>query len=156
MIRSSRRWLFGFGLAIVVLAIVAIVLVLTTGSPADKPLMPDNTPEGIVQRFILAIRDNDYLTAESYLAPPTDNRTPYDLPLQKLQIVGQGESPGWKATLGKSNVRDNDATVDVSVSVFRPNGPFGNSVNTYQVTFFLKKVGSAWKITSPLNLWWLY
>lgn len=153
---SSRRWLIGFGLAIGVLAIVTIVLVLTTSSGADKPLLPENTPEGTVQRFLVAIRDKDYLTAQSYLAPPTDNKTPYDFPLQQRQIVGQGEGPGWKTTLGKSSVRGNEATVDVAVSVFRPNGPFGNSVNTYQVTFFLKKAGDTWQITSPLNLWWLY
>ncbi len=155
MVRSSRRWLFGFGLAIVVLAIVTIVLVLTTGAPADKPLLPEDTPEGTVQRFILAIRDKDYLTAESYLAPiAPDDKTPYDL--RQNQIYGTGEGPGWKATLGKSSVRGNEATVDIAVSVFRPSGPFENSVNTYQVTFFLTKTATSWKITSPLNLWWLY
>lgn len=155
MIRSSRRWLFGFGLAIVVLAIVTIVLVLTTGSPSDKPLLPQDTPEGTVQRFLLAIRDKDYLAAESYLAPPAStDKTAYDL--RQNQMYGTGERPGWKTTLGKSTIRDNEATVDVTVSVFRPGGPFENSVNTYQVTFFLKKVETSWKITSPLNLWWLY
>ncbi|MBI2287503.1 MAG: hypothetical protein HYY41_05890 [Chloroflexi bacterium] len=151
---TSRRWLLTVGLAIGVLAIVAIVLVLTTGSPADKPLFPEDTPEGIIQRFILAIRDKDYLTAETYLAPPTDDRTKNDL--RQFQISGRDEGPGWKAALGKSTIRDNEATVDVTVSVFRPGGPFENSVNTFQITFFLKKVGTAWKITSPLNLWWLY
>lgn len=152
---SSRRWLFGFGLAIGVLAIVTIVLVLTTGSPADKPLLPADTPEGTVQRFILAVKEKDYLAAESYLAPPAldDKQFPN---LRQNQIFGTGEGPGWKTTLGKSTIRGDEATVDVTVSVFRPSGPFENSVNTYQVTFFLTKAGGSWKITSPLNLWWLY
>lgn len=159
MIRSSRRWLLSFGLAIGVLALVTIVLVLITASPAnDKPLLPEDTPEGTVQRFLLAIRDKDYLTAESYLSPPApDDKNKMTPDLRQNQIYGTGEGPGWKTTLGKSTIRDNEATVDVTVSVFRPtNGPFGNSVNTYQVTFFLKKVATSWKITSPLNLWWLY
>ncbi|MBI4188565.1 MAG: hypothetical protein HY529_05090 [Chloroflexi bacterium] len=152
---TSRRWLFIAGLAIGLLAVVAIVLVLTTSSSADKPLLSEDTPEGIVQRFILAIKNKDYLTAESYLAPPPDNKTPYP-DLRQIQVGGQSEGPGWKAALGKSTVRGDDATVDVSVSVFRPGGPFENSVNTFQVTFFLKKIGTVWKITSPLNLWWIY
>jgi len=152
--RSSRRWLFTFGLAIGVLIIVTVALVLTTASPADTPLLPEDTPEGTVQRFLLAIRDGDYLAADSYLSPTIDDKITYDL--QRNRLAGSGEGPGWKATLGKSIVRDEEATVDVTVAVFRPSGPFGNSVRTHQVTFFLKKEGTSWSITSPVNLWWLY
>ena len=116
--------------------------------------MPEDTPEGTVQRFLLAVRDEDYLAAESYLSPPIDDKVAYDL--RRNRVAGLGEGPGWKATLGKSVVRNNEATVDVVVDVFRPSGPFENSVRTYRVTFFLKKEGASWKITSPVNLWWLY
>ena len=152
--RSSRRWLFTFGLAIGVLLIVTVALVLTTASPADKPLLPEDTPEGTVQRFLLAVRDEDYLTADSYLSPPIDDKADYDL--RRIRETGPGNGPGWKATLGKSIERDDEATVDVTVDVFRPRGPFENSVRTHQVTFFLKKEGTSWKITSPVNIWWLY
>ncbi len=152
--RSSRRWLFTFGLAIGVLVIVTVALVLTTASPADKPLLPEDTPEGTVQRFLLAVRDEDYLAADSYLSPTIDDKIAYDL--RRSRPAGSGDDPGWKATLGKSIVRDDEATVDVTVDVFRPRGPFENSVRTNQVTFFLKKEGTSWKITSPVNIWWLY
>ena len=152
--RSSRRWLFIFGLAIGALVIVTVALVLTTTSPADKPLLSEDTPEGTVQRFLLAVRDEDYLAADSYLSPTIDDKIAYDL--RRPQPAGSGDGPGWKATLGKSIVRDDEATVDVTVDVFRPSGPFENSVSTHQVTFFLKKEGDSWRITSPVNLWWLY
>ncbi len=152
--RSSRRWLFAFGLAIVALVIVTVVLVLITASPADEPLLAEGTPEGTVQRFLLAVSDQDYLTAESYLSPTIDDEIDYDLWRDRVDTFGEGS--GWKATLGKSIVRDDEATVDVTVAVFRPRGPFENSVRTYQVTFFLQKEGTSWRITSPVNLWWLY
>lgn len=152
--RSSRRWLFAFGLAIGVLVIATVVLVLATSSREDEPLLPENTPEGTVQRFLLAVRDEDYLAAESYLSPTIDDKIPYDL--RRNRTAGPGEEPGWRITLGKSIVRDDEATVDVTVSVFSPRGPFENSVRTHRVTFFLKKEGTSWKITSPVNLWWLY
>ncbi len=152
--RSSRRWLLAFGLTIGVLVIVTMALVLTTSSLGDEPLLPENTPEGTVQRFLLAVRDEDYLAADSYLSPTIDDKIAYDL--RRPQPVGSGDGPGWKATLGKSIVRDDEATVDVTVDVFRPRGPFESSVRTHQVTFFLKKEGASWKITSPVNLWWLY
>ncbi len=152
--RSSRRWLFTFGLAIGVLVIVTVVLVLTTASPAEKFLLPEDTPEGTVQRFLLAIRDEDYLAAESYLSPTIDDKIAYDL--RRNRVTEPGERSAWKATLGESVVRDDEASVDVMVDVFRPRGPFENSVRTHQVTFFLKKEGVSWRITSPVNLWWLY
>jgi len=151
---SSRRWLATFGLAIVVLITVTVVLVLTTVSRGDEPLLPEDTAEGTVQRFLLAIRDEDYLAAESYLSPTIDDKIAYDL--RRTQVAGSSERPGWKATLGKSAVRNDEATVDVTVNVFRPRGPFENSVRTYRITFYLKKEVTSWKITSPANLWWLY
>ncbi len=152
--RSSRRWLLIFGLAIGILIIATVVLVLITASPEDESLLPEDTPEGTVQRFLLAVRDEDYLAAESYLSPTIDDKIAYDL--RRNRVAGPGEGPGWKATLGKSVVRNDEATVDVMVDVFRPRGPFENSVRTYQVTFSLKKEGTSWRIISPVNLWWLY
>lgn len=152
--RSSRRWLLVFGLAIGVLVIVTVVLTLTMSSPGDEPLLPEDTPEGTVQRFLLAVRNEDYLAADSYLSPTIDDKIAYDL--RRNRVAGPGEGPGWRATLGKSVVRDDEATVDVVVDVFRPRGPFENSVNTYRITFFLKKEVTSWSITSPVNLWWLY
>ena len=152
--RSSRRWLFVFGLIIGVLVIVTFVLALTMSSQGDEPLLPEDTPEGTVQRFLLAIRDGDYLAADSYLSPTIDDKIAYDL--RRNRLAGPDGGPGWRATLGKSVVRDDEATVDVMVDVFRPRGPFESSVHTYRVTFFLEKEGDSWSITSPTNLWWLY
>ena len=152
--KSSRRWLLTFGLTIGVLIIVTVALVLTTSSRGDEPLLPEDTPEGTVQRFLLAVREGDYLAAESYLSPPIDDKITYDL--RRNRAAGSGEEDGWKATLRKSVVRDDEATVDITVDVFRPRGPFENSVSTYRITFFLKKEVTSWRITSPVNLWWLY
>ena len=152
--KSSHRWLITFGLAIGVLVIVTVVLVLTTTQRGEEALLPEDTPEGTVQRFLLTVRDEDYLAAESYLSPTIDDKT--DSALPKNRIVQSGEKTGWKATLGKSVVKNDEATVEVTVDVFQPRGPFENSIRSYQVTFFLKKEGATWRITSPVNLWWLY
>ncbi len=152
--RSSRRWLVIFGLAIGVIIAVTVVLVLTTASPGDETLLPEDTPEGTVQQFLLAVRDGDYLAAESYLSPSVEDKLDYDL--RRSRIVRPDEGASWRATLGKSVVKGDEATVEVTVDVFRPRGPFENAVSTYRVTFFLKKEGASWRITSPINLWWLY
>lgn len=152
--KSSSRWLYMFGIAIGVLVIATVVLALTTGSPSDKPLLSEDTPEGTVQRFLVAVRDGDYLAAEGYLSPSDDDRT--ELKFLRNRAIGSSEGPGWKATLGNTIIRDDEASVEVTVDVFRPRGPFDNAVNTQQITFFLVKEEGSWKITSPVNIWWLY
>ena len=154
--KSSNRWLYYFGIAIGLLVVVTVVLALTVGSPSESNLLSQDTPEGTVQRFLLAVKDGDYLAAESYLAPPDSENTRPEIDALKNRISTSGEDPGWKASLGDTEITGNEATVGVTVDVFRPRGPFENSVDTYQVTFFLTRESGEWKITSPLNIWWLY
>jgi hypothetical protein len=152
-VKTSSRWLLIFGVTIGVLVIAAVVLVLTM-TPKETPLLPENTPEGTVQRYFLALQDEDYLTAYSYLSPPTTETYPYEQ--WRSPFTSPGEKPEWKATLGKSAVEDSQATVEVTIDTFRPGGPFDNPVRTNQITFFLTKEGTSWKITSPWDVWWLF
>jgi hypothetical protein len=151
--KTSNRWLLIFGAAIGVLVIVAIVLVLTL--PAKEvPLLPEDTPEGTVQRYLLALEAEDYAEAWSYLSPPDTEKLTYEDWMRSA--VGSGEKPGLKVTLGKSAITNSTATVDVVVDIFRPGGPFDNSVSTNRFSFVLVKQGTSWKITSPTYVWWYY
>ena len=151
--KSSSRWLLIFGVAIGILVILAIVLVLTMPDQEAR-LFPEETPEGTVQRYFLALKTEDYVTAYSYLSPPPTEKYPYEE--WRSPFTSFDEKPAFKVTLGKSAVKDTEATVDVVVDVFRPSGPFDNPVRTHHVTFFLKKEGTSWKITSPWDVWWLF
>ncbi len=151
--KSSSRWLYLFGTAIGVLVIVTVVLALTIGAPFNETLLSEDTPEGTVQRYLVAVRDGDYLAAEDYLSTEDDDRT--ELKFLRNQPIDSSEAPGWKATLGDTIIKDDEATVEVTVDIFQPRGPFENALNTRQTTFFLIKEEGAWKITSPVNIWWL-
>lgn len=152
--KSSSRTLLIFGAIIGLLVVVTIILVLTIPQGVS-PLLPPDTPEGVVQRYILAIEAGDYLTANSYLSLPavTDGKTPYP-PL--LPPVGPTGLSDHRVTLGKSVISGDQATVEVTVEVFQASGPFANPVRSNQVTFFLKRDGGSWKVTSPMDVWFLY
>jgi len=155
--RTSSRTLMGFGIGIGVLIITTIILVLTLGKGTAN-LLAENTPEGVVQRYLLAIQDKNYQTAFSYLIPQDpkdiDNRVlTYD---EWLMSVRNNSDTTWKASLGAVKITGDSATVDVMIDVFRPGGPFANPVNTNNETFVLKKAGSSWLIISPTYLYWLY
>ncbi len=155
--KNSSRTLLSFGIALGVLVIATLVLALTLGK-GNAPLMSENTPQGVIQRYLLAIQEKNYLAAYNYLAPsdPKNVNEPirsYDMWLQQVQ---NSVNSTWKANLGKVTISGETANVDVSIEVLRPDGPFGNPVNANNITFFLKMVGANWLIISPADLYWLY
>jgi hypothetical protein len=152
--KSSSRLLVIFGSIIGAIVLVAIVLVIALSGQKPASLLPEDSPEGTVQRFFVALQNDDYVKAYSYITPPANDKIPFDS--WRSSYYRSPEKSVWKVTIGKAKVTGDQATVDVVVDVFRPQGPFSEPVNTNRMSFVLKKAGSGWTITSPLDLWWLY
>jgi hypothetical protein len=152
---SSRRVLLFFGAVIGLLAVVALVLVLITSNQPVR-LLPENTPEGVVQRYILALDQGDYAVAWSFLAPQRFEK-PMTFEDWRRSMNLPGERPAYKATLGQINITGDFATVEVVIDTFRNyGGLFDNPVNTNRVLFSLQRTGPTWKITDPFYVWWIY
>ena len=64
--KSSNRLLLSFGVGIGILVVVAVALVLSTSGSVS--LLPEDTPQGTVQRFLMALQDKDLQKAYSYLS----------------------------------------------------------------------------------------
>ncbi|MFH1382253.1 MAG: hypothetical protein ABIH70_05095 [Chloroflexota bacterium] len=153
--KSPNRLLLGLGLAIAALAIIAIGLVLFI--PKTVSLLPEDTPEGTVQRFLLAVQEKDYPKAFTYLNLVEAGKTvTYSDWVRDIPAPFTSTQSSWKATLGRSTVSGNNASVEVLIDTFRPNGPFGSSTYTQQFNFQLTKTGNSWFITSRPPLYWLY
>jgi hypothetical protein len=158
-VKSSSRWLLIFGAAIGLLVIVAIVLVFTTARPGGEPLLPEDTPEGTVQRYLLALQAEDYITAYNYLSFPPGELISYEEWRERAR--GYADNYEVKVTLTESSVTDNEASVDVVFDVISSdepfhNFPFGSPVSTHQRTFYLEQEGTSWKITSPTYVSWYF
>jgi hypothetical protein len=134
------------------LVVVAVVLVLTTTGNGSLNLLPENTPEGIVQRYLLATEAGDYEEAYSYLSPSAIAKETYYSSYEKWSqgFLQNQRTNAWRATLGKSVITDDKASVTVTIDVFRPDAPFIDPVSTSYYTFMLKKEGAFWRITSPV------
>jgi hypothetical protein len=155
--KSSSRLLVAFGITIGVLVVIVIVLGLTLSGEQTVSLLPEDTPEGTVQRYILAIQDKDYEKAYSYLSPTAlveeeeeDNSYYASYENWSRPYSWRGESSGWKATQGESSITGDEATVEVTIEVFRPEVPFADPVCSRHYTFQLRKEDTSWRITSPL------
>ena len=152
--KSSNRLLLWFGAVIGALIALSIILVAVTARQPEKTL-PENTPEGTVQRYLLAITNGDYQKAFAYLSQAPQARLNYDDWVRQLGN-NRPSSSSWKASLGKTTVTGNQATVNIVVSVFTPSGPFSDPVRTNNVSFILQKSGDSWLITSPTYVYWIY
>ena len=153
---SSRRWLGVFTALVGLLVILAVVLVTVTNGQ-KVTLLDENTPQGTVQRYLLALKDTNYAKAYNYLSfSPSDNISTYNNWLTSNVSPYSYNQTTWKATLGKIDQNGNSATVDVTVDTFRQGGVFSNSQSSQQLIFILTKSGNSWLITSPTYLYWMF
>ena len=152
--KGSNRFLVGFGIGVGALVALTVVIVFTVGG-RTSPLLPDTTPPGVVQRFLIAVQNRDLPAAYSYLGPDQNGRkVAYED--WARQFPPSANMSGWKASLGATSTLDDTATVEVIIETFRPNGPFGDPVRTLRTNFFLKRDGATWKIAMPADIYWLY
>ena len=153
--KSSNRFLLGFGIVITILVIITVTLVMTNQSIA--PLLSEDTPEGTVQRFLLAVQEQDYQKAYTYLhIEENGKKLTYDEWVQSVTPGFQTFSTSWKATLGETIVSGDTATVEVLIDIFQPGGPFENPMRTQVESFQLRKIDDSWSIITRPWLYWIY
>ncbi|MFA5316496.1 MAG: hypothetical protein WC369_03655 [Dehalococcoidales bacterium] len=153
--KSSSRFIIVSGIVIGILIVVTIALVLANRSN-DVTLLPEDNPNGTVQRFLVAIQEKDYPKAYGYLQLDENGRTvPYNEWVQSNYPPLSTQSV-WKAAIATTTVTDNTAMVEVFVDTFRPGGPFQDPVSTRIVSFQLTKIDDAWYITTRPPIYWLY
>lgn len=152
--KSSDRLLALFSGAIGLLALLTLLLVINV---KNKPviLLPENSPGGVVQRYLMAIDSGDYLSAFNYLSLPSGDPTTYDVWRQSFNF--QASRPTYEARLNQTQVTGATAEVDMVIEVFgRGGGIFGDQAHSNNIVFLLKMINGAWEIYSPTDIWWMY
>ena len=155
--KSPNRILLWFGITIAVIVVLTVALVLINQS-RQVSLLPEDTPQGVVQRFLLAIQEKDYPKAYSYLDIEEKGvRLSYNEWLNSIKPVYAPEQSIWKATLGTTNITGDTAVIEVNIDIFSSNSqPLDNSVYSQRVIYYLTKINNQWFITSRPELYWLY
>lgn len=153
---SSRRWLIIFAIVISILVITIVTLVLLTEGN-EVALLPEDTPQGIVQRYLIAIQERNYQEAYSYISfDPLQKIETYDDWLRMVTGAQTSNQPEWKATLDKTTQNGDNATVEVAIDTIRPGGLFGDLMSSQRIIFQLSKIDGTWLITSPTYIYWIY
>lgn len=149
--KSTDKFLVGIVIGVILLVAAAFVVALNRPKPV---YLADNTPRGVVNNYLLALKKHDYKRAYSYLSP---------------------EIPGYPATVEKfiADVNENDwqfnfSTQTISIVSASKRGELTEVVvrktsnndyspfsSRYEDTFSLqlKRVAGAWKIVTGSYFW---
>ncbi|MET4639661.1 hypothetical protein [Mycetocola sp. 2940] len=131
--RPARRNLIILVSVIAALVLVSLLVVFTRG---EAELLDESTPEGVVQRYSMAVLDGDD-AAVDYLASVVQ---------EQCETVDNTVSDDMRVTLIASDLRDESADVTVQISTHE-GGAFGSEYS-YEEDFRLVREGGDWVIES--------
>ena len=148
---ASTKWLIGMGAALGILVVAAVVgaLIFDGGEPE---IFPEDTPEGVTQRYILAVIDGDMDEAWGYLSPELQA----GCTLEEWREVARRQSHLEDSQILLHEVKEiNDAEVTVSLNRRRISQPdpfnlsFSAEESTYHFEDFRLKTqdDGAWRIS---------
>lgn len=142
--------LLAIGGGIAVLVVVAVVAVVLLGS-REAPAFSADTPEGVVQRHLAAVEEEDYETAWGYLSGDVQSDLSVDEYRRAARDYGYYGSQSRRVLFDRSEVEGERARVWLTVEEYYDGGPFGGG-DTYRSTreIALVREGGEWRIDDPL------
>ena len=146
---KQDRFLAGILIGIAVLIIAALTVFFTRQN--QQTYGSEDTPEGVVHNYVLAVLNKDYQKAYGYLAD-LENKPNYDA-FHRSFATGSLNPSNVGMKIGQADVTGEDATVDVS-TVNAPSDPFSSGYNNAGSAQLVRQNG-AWKISSipAYNVW---
>jgi len=146
---KQDRFLTGILIGIGLLVVVALAVFFTRKD--TQTYVSDETPEGVVHNYVVAVLNKDYEKAYSYLADLENKPTYEEFHDSFLKGMVNPNSSG--VDIGQSDITGDDATVEVTL-VYNPSDPFSTGYRDTQRAILVKQNG-AWKISSmpQYNFW---
>jgi hypothetical protein len=144
----TDRFLTGILIGIGVLIVLALGLFFSRQESTDY--RPEDTPEGVVHNFILAIERQEYERAYSYLAE-TDTKPSYAV-FRSAFLQNRLDPRGAVAAAGEAEIFDNEAIVSLTVTRGQ-SGLFADPYRDMQSVLMVQQDGE-WKIQqAPWPYW---
>ena len=139
--------MWGVGIGVAALALAAVIIALTVNRGVDA--LDSGTPEGVVQRYLQAIVEEEYEDAYALLSEEAQSACAFDKFLDSLERRGRDEA-AFTARLDSVRVRDDTATVRVRIEERRaPDGLLYNPRPGYEEPYRLTWTGGGWRLTEP-------
>jgi hypothetical protein len=154
--KNSDKLLVGIVTGAIVLVIASLAIVLIRPKPTYQP---EDTPQGVAHNYLLALQQEDFEQAYSYLSHTIKN---YPLTIDQFERDIRNNS--WQFRLGDTSyaleikstqIRDNEATVVVEETRFSQGGLFESSQFSTDFNVYLSRDPGTtiWKIIQAETYW---
>jgi hypothetical protein len=146
---KQDRFLTGILVGIGVLVVVALAVFFTRKD--SQTYVPDDTPEGVVHNYVLAVLDKDYEKAYTYLAD-LEYKPTYE-EFRRAFLNGEVNPDNQAVDIGGSEIVGDAATVDLEL-IYVSSDLFSTGYRNSQIADLVKQDG-AWKLTlmPQYNFW---
>lgn len=146
---KQDRFLTGILAGIGVLTLLALVLFFVRQDDT-KEYRVDASPEATVYNYVLAITNDDYQKAYSYLAEK-EHKPSYEQFRQSF-FNGNVSPDNVGVDVGTAEISEDDALVNLSL-VYSPSDPFSGGYSSTDRAQLIHQNGE-WKLTyMPYNFW---
>jgi hypothetical protein len=147
---KQDRFLLGILIGIGVVIIAALALFFLRRS--EPVYGPENTPEGVVHNYVVALQKGDYNRALSYLASAQNKP---DIIRFRQDLLNQNlNQSGYSLQIGDTQINGDSAIVAVNL-IQAGGGIFGGS-STQSQNATLVKEANVWKISAMPYPYWSY
>ena len=140
----ARAWLIGVVVFVGALVVAGLVVALVTTRHTE--MLPADSPEGAVQRYLLALEDRSYDEAYGYLSASTRAACSRS---QFLRYASYREVRDVSMTLEDTRQFDSSAVVVAKVTVFDIEPSLEPQEYSYEQTFDLRLEADQWRLVSP-------
>jgi len=159
-LRQDRFLLSILGGIVILVLLSLILFFVRQGAPAYGP---EDTPQGVLQNYVVALTREDYQRAFGYVGGPPGTTDPNQSPglpnfaqfQQFFQVETRGQISNTGLEIGAVSFTAND-TAAISVTVLQTNGSLFNSVSRQSQQAQLVRENGAWKLTQGPYPFWSY
>ena len=141
---ASTMWLAGIIASAALLIIIAVVINLASDNRTPD-LLPIDTPEGVVQRYLLALNEDDSTEAFGYISSSLSTCTL----TQFVETTSYQRQQNFSASLGKTTTTEKATLVTVSITDRSSGDLFGQNNYSYNIIFTLRQEADGWRFSEP-------
>lgn len=147
---KQDKFLLGILAGIATLILVALAVFLLR--PETLQYQPDDTPQGVVHNYMVALYQQDYFKAYSYLAE--DEYKPSYEDFSQVFLLNYSNPANAGVEVLESKISTDQASVEISI-IYSPNDPFSNGYRNIEYASLINQ-GGQWKIRNMPYAFWHY